>query len=207
LAILPKTPLPANLVSPTVWLQGVGFSFFKEDTYMDTMPAGYIAPSNNLFQFLDTNGDESGTTNAIGDYSTPDDFFIKPAAGELFEVSRLIVNIASDSVLAAGKYGSLDALTTGLNVYVDDGNGEILLTKLPIKTHEDWAALCHDSVALNYGNVAGKAISVRWSFFKSGSGLWLSGNNDNKLIVRLSDDMTGLTRHTFYANGIKHNIS
>jgi hypothetical protein len=173
-----------------------------------TMPAGYVDPEDNLFQYLDKNGDESGDIEAIGNYSsTADDFFIQPPNGKVYQIHRLIVSIQSSSVIAALKYGSLAALANGIKIYTTKGPDAVekLINKAPIKTHDDWGGICHDSIALNYGSVAGKSVSVRWSFFKSGTSIWLNGDLNHKLILRLNDNFTGLSAHRFYAQGIIHN--
>lgn len=165
------------------------------------LPQGYVSPSNVLFKFLDTNGDQSGTINAIGNYSsTPTDFFIKPPANKIYRLSRMIILIVSPAVIASGQYGSIDALTNGIKVLFTNSE-TIELNKIPIKTHEDWGGICHDSQALNYGNVAGKAVSVRWSFFNSGEDFWLNGKSDCKFIIRLNDNFSSLVTHRFYIQG------
>jgi len=167
------------------------------------VPSGYVSPAKNLYQFLDTDGDESGTINAVGDYSSEaEDFFIQPPSGYIYEISRLIVNIQSDSVIASGKYGSVAALTNGVKAIVSLDGVETQINKEAIKSHDDWAGICHDSVALNYGASAGKSVSVRWSFFKSGANIWL--RDTDKFIMRLNDDLQGLSKHRFFVNGIKH---
>ena len=173
------------------------------------MPNRYIDPVNNLYELLSTAGDGTGTVNAIGDYSTPDDFYIQPPVGKLYEINRMIVHIQSASNLKQLGYGSLSALTVGISVIVGHGSTGVLekmLNSHAIKSNDNWAGQCFDTEAMDYGTGVPKAIAVRWTFSKSGSPIWLNGNNANKLIARLSDDMTGLTEHHFHVQGIIHNI-
>ena len=173
------------------------------------IPKDYISPEFNLYQFLDTNGDESGTTDALGDHSgAADDYFIAPPSDKVYELSRLIIFIQSTGVIATNKYGDQTALTNGIKVIIESGGVETLLNKVAVKTHDDWAGICFNSEALNYGNVAGKSVAIRWSFFKAERNIYLNGANSDKFIFRLNDDFSvSLVHHRFYMQGVKHTIS
>ncbi len=172
-----------------------------------SIPAAYISPENNLFQFLDTVGDESGTIDALGDYSSDTDIFIQPPANKVYELHRLMVFIQSTGVIASGKYGD-QTLSVGIKAIVKYGANqtEKLLNKVLVLSHDDWAGICHDSKALDYGNIAGKSVAVRWSFFKSGDSIWLNGNTEDKFIIRLKDDFSDLIHHRFHMQGKVHNV-
>ena len=166
--------------------------------------AGYRSPALRLEQFLDTVGDESGDISAKGNYATATDIFIQPPSSQAYEIARLHVFIQSAGVIASGKYGDIAALTNGIKVIIEHDGNEILLNKAAVKTHDDWAGLCHDSVALNYGATAGKAIAIRWSFWKSDANIWLNGSTLDKLIMRLEDNLSTLVFHRFFVEGRKH---
>jgi hypothetical protein len=172
------------------------------------IPRDYLSPENNLYQFLDTNGDESGTTDALGDHSgAADDYYIQPPSTEVYELARLIIFIQSTTVLASGKYGDQAALTNGIKVIIENNGTEILLNKVAVKTHDDWAGICFNSENLNYGNVAGKSVAIRWSFFKAERNIYLNGANSDKFILRLNDDFSNLVHHRFFMQGVKHSIA
>lgn len=166
-----------------------------------------------LVQFLSTNGDGTGTTNAIGDYSTPDDFYIEPPAAQDYVVTCLIVHIADDEILA-GEYGGLEALTNGVRLkaklcgttyYLDGG--------VPIKFNAQWGSLCFDVEQKSWAPTpTQESLVVRLApgaYYIDGDappnypGLLLRGYRDDQLIVTLSDDLSGLDIHRFLANGTK----
>ena len=97
---------------------------------------------SNIFRFLDTNGDGTGITNAIGNYNvTPTEFFIKPLVGEVYEIDRLIIQIADNGSIDAGSYGNGISLTNGITLKKIDDLGNILIdltNNAPILTNGAW---------------------------------------------------------------------
>ena len=86
---------------------------------------GNVAPDKMIFRACDTVGDGSGTTNAVGDYSSAaDDFKITAQAGERLKIERMLVSYEDTSGMQAQEYGNLgSALTNGIEVLVTDGAG------------------------------------------------------------------------------------
>ena len=167
-----------------------------------SIPSNFTAFANQIYRFLDVTGDGTGSTDgAVKADVTPVDLKIVPPSTEVFLLNRMIVNIQCGSVLATQKYGDQAALTNGVKIFHKSDGVESEMPFGGIKSHDDWAGVCHDAVALNYGNVAGKSISIRWSFFKSGNGIWLDGGKAEEFIVRLSDDLSGLTSQRFQIQG------
>lgn len=163
----------------------------------------YKSPSNGLFRFLDTNGNGTGTKNAIGIYGSPvEEFYIQPQGGESLIINRMIVLIGDATAPAAGGYGGMSALTDGISVQVREGANLVLdLTDgLPIKTNLAWGHHCYDVEPSSYGSGI-NFVRVRWTFGASGKPLCLRGTQ--RLCVRLSDDFSGLTEHYFMVQGFK----
>jgi hypothetical protein len=162
----------------------------------------YVAFSNQIFRRLDATGDGSGSKDAAVDGSSVvKEFLIAAPAGQIYELNRMLINIQASGVLASQKYGDLAALTNGIKIYVESNGVRSEFDTGAVKTHDDWAGICHDSMALNYGNVAGKTISVRWTFSKSGHGISLDGDKAEKFIVQINDDLSSLTKHQFMVQG------
>jgi hypothetical protein len=161
-----------------------------------------------LYRFLDTVGDGSGTKNAVGDYSagtgTPTSFKIVPPSGELYTLSRVIVQIRDSGLISAEGYGGLAALTNGVELRVRDGAGTVLdlVNGLPVKSNAGWGSFCYD-VALTEFGAGDNFVQVRWTFSKSGKALELNGDEGEYLEAYLSDDLTGLVGHTFQVQGFK----
>ena len=160
---------------------------------------------------LDTVGDGSGTKNAIGDYTTPEEFLISPDAGELFTINRLIVSVGDSSGMLADEYGNLgSALSNGIKVEVHDGSGLIYsLTDpdLPIKTNAQWGIISYDVDLKSWGvTPSDDLLLVRWTFARFGQPVLLRSWNSEKLVVTLSDNMTGLLTHYFVAQGFESDV-
>lgn len=165
-----------------------------------------------LLQYLSTNGDGTGTTNAIGNYTTPDVFYIEPPAAQDYLVKRIIVQV-SDASIKAGDYGALTALTNGVRVQaVLDSTTINLDGGVAIKTNANWGSICYDVDQKSWAATpTEQSLLVRFSFFKfvhdaaapanMNGGILLQGHRDDQLKVTLSDNLTGLSIHRFMVQG------
>ncbi len=152
-------------------------------------------------RFLDTNGDGTGTKNAIGDQAGID-FFITPDIGTYLDVARLIVQITDVGNMKPANYGNLAELTNGIQLLkiAADGIETDYTDGFVIKTNGQWARYCFDAILSISGGVEQNYVDVRWTFTKGGAELMLLAGD--KFIVRLDDNFTGLIGHTFVAQGI-----
>ena len=82
-----------------------------------------MSVENNLYRYLDTVGDGTGTKIATGNYSVmADDFKISPGATERFEIHRMVVFIEEDARMSLEEYGGMGvALTNGIPVKTNGG--------------------------------------------------------------------------------------
>ena len=161
-----------------------------------------------LSRYLDTNGDGTGTKDAIGNYSgAVEEFYIQPGATEVFHILRMIVSIEDTTGMQPEEYGNLgNALSNGVSVgYEVDGVEAVDLTDgLPIKTNAQWGSLCYDVDVKNWGNTpTDELVVVRWTFARSGTNIRLSGFNatPDRLVVSLNDSLIGLVAHRFLVQG------
>lgn len=160
-----------------------------------------------LTRFLDTNGDGTGTKNAIGDYSGGEIFYIQPSSTQIFRVARLVVHYEDVAGMVGEEYGNLgSALTNGIIVRVQDDSGTIidLIDNEPIQTNADWGRFCYDVVVNNFsasGASANDHALVRWSFFKSESIIRIDGSANERFEIVLSDNFTGLIEQFFLVQG------
>lgn len=159
---------------------------------------------------LDTVGDGSGTKECIGDYSAAGlgqtDFIIKPAAGEIFNIQRMMVSYSDAGNFSASGYGAGSALTNGIKVFVANDSGiKYWLTDEdhPIKTNAEWTVVCYDYSYLSFG-VGDNWGGARWTFAKAGKRLTLTGDSGDKLVVRLEDDHSVLTQSHFLVQGFRY---
>ena len=157
-----------------------------------------------LARLLDTNGDGTGTKSAVGDYSTPEDFYIQPEAGEYFRIQRLIISIEDGTGIKAELYGGLAALANGITLkHIDDSGTLVDFTDgVPVKTNAHWGRFAFDVDVKDWGiTPTNELLVARFSFSKFGQALRLDGSKGGKLVVTLSDNMTGIIAHYFMAEG------
>lgn len=161
--------------------------------------------SRLLYRFLDTNGDGTGETNAIGDYSSTAQIFkcVAQDDAEYTEVHRLIVSVEDSGAFDAGAYGNNIALTNGISVFHinSDGYRNEFTNSKPILKNADWAHYCYDVNLVGFGT-GNDTLAVRWTFTKAGKPLIL--NKGEVFGVQLNDDFTGLEQHLFHIQGYIH---
>lgn len=157
----------------------------------------------NLYKFLDTNGDGSGTTNANGNYAAAaTDFYIKPGPGDRFIINRLIVHIEDTNGMDVGAYGNAITLTNGIVIQMFKGSNVVtdLTSGDAIITNGDWGKFCYD-ISLQSWGTGNDFVQVRWTFSKSGRPIDLKGWEDEKLVITLNDSFVGLLGHYFQVQG------
>lgn len=165
-------------------------------------------------RFFDTVGNGTGTTNAatLNGSVTPVNLLIKPAAGEILEVRRLIISmtIAANNP-GSGYAGSGTNLTNGfgLEVYTGVGGGSVIWNVAAgnsITGNHDWKSLMHDEIPGTYGTTQ-SSLSWRYSFFKDGESVMLDGDNGDEFRIIINDDLTAaglnLSEHYFRAGMCK----
>ncbi|MCU7840858.1 MAG: hypothetical protein KZQ94_15950 [Candidatus Thiodiazotropha sp. (ex Troendleina suluensis)] len=160
-------------------------------------------PERLIYRYLDTNGDGTGTKNAVGNYTTETEFFIAPGLAYQYGLHRMIVSIQDASGSSAAEYGNIgSALTNGIKISVIDSSDNELLDLtdgLPIKTNAEWAAACYDDTLNTWGQ-GNELFAIRWTFTKD-SGDPLLIKPGNRFSVVLNDDLTGLVSHKFFVRG------
>jgi hypothetical protein len=158
-----------------------------------------------LCQFLSTGGDGTGTIDAIGDYSSgTTQFYIEPAAGQNFEIGLLIIEVEDGQGMAATDYGNIAALTNGIKLQKRTGASTIdyeLTAGESVKTNADWAGFAYDADVKSWSS-GDEVLVVRWTFTATGGHVELDGDLNERLVMLLADDMTGLVHHRFLAQGL-----
>lgn len=159
-----------------------------------------------ISRYLDTNGDGTGTKQAVGDYSgAAEQFKIVPAAGQVMVINRMLVYVEDGSGIDSSKYGNTEALTNGITLAKENGSGVVddLTDGLTIKTLAQWIRVCYDGDPKVFGT-GNESFTVRWTFAKA-SALRLDGDLGEFFSVTVNDDFSGtgasLADHTFMAQG------
>ncbi len=162
-----------------------------------------------LSRYLDTDGDGTGTKNAVGGTytATPEEFYIQAQGGDRLSIARMIISIEDGSGVKPELYGAGAALTVGITVKVLSSTGAVIMDLtdgVPIKTNALWGSLCYDVDSKSWGNTpTDELVVVRWTFSKSGRPIILE--DGQKLVVLLSDDMDHLINHYFLVQGFYEN--
>jgi hypothetical protein len=159
-----------------------------------------------LYRYLDTVGDGSGVKEHAVDYSgaSATKLLIKPPAGEVYVVERMLVAIVAAGQVLASKYGDQNALSNGLLVVVERDEDLLadLTDEVPIKTNSDWGRLCFDVLSSGVGP-GDTYVLIRWTFGRAGKPIFLDGDRDDALVVLAHDTFAPLTSHTFMVQGHK----
>jgi len=157
-------------------------------------------PGIYFSRFLDTNGDGTGTKNAIGNQAATN-FFISPDQGTYLSIARLLVQITDVGVMLPANYGNLAALGNGIKLVKVSSDGTVTdyTDGFVIKTNVQWARYCFDAILSLSGGAAENYVNIRWTFSRGGKPVILLTND--RLEVQLNDDFTGLISHTFLAQG------
>ena len=157
--------------------------------------------SQQVFEYLDTVGNGTGSTDGAVDGSGTD-VVLKYTAVEETQIARMIVHIRDNAAFRASYYGAISGgLTNGILVQVTDASGTIdLCAGVPIKANAGWSRVCYDVSYLDFG-AGDNFLGVRWTFAKSGRPLVLEPTD--VFSVTIQDDCSTLVEHTFFIQGHK----
>ena len=164
---------------------------------MQPLKPGLEAPS--IMQLLSINGDGTGTTNAVGNYTTPTPFYIQPAAGIKLKIGKLLILITDASAMDGITYGGIPAISNGV-IIQNTTNGVVtnLNGGTSIKNNSGYAGLTPN---LNIKTFVSNNDFLTAEILFDTTAISLNGNNNDKLEVILNDDFAALLNHTFLAIG------
>ena len=167
------------------------------------MPAFDRSDFTPFRRYLDTNGDGTGTKSAIGDYSgAPEEFFIQPPTDDVFALSMLLPSIGDAGKFGSSDYGAMSMLTNGILVQKTDSVGNVLedLTdQVPIRCNGHWLANAGHATRDEDPAAADNWATVSWSL---GGRLPLVLRHEERFVVKLNDNFSGLTAHWFKIEGV-----
>lgn len=149
--------------------------------------------------------DSLGNDNVNGDYSGAglEKFYIAPGPGEIYRIARMLV-IVEDTAIVANYYGNIiGGLTNGIKLRVEDSLGTVLNDLMDggaVNSSAEWAEYCFDAEVKAWGP-GNEFLTVRWTFTRAGVYIRLSGDNDERLVITVNDDLTGLVDHEFIVQG------
>lgn len=153
---------------------------------------------------LDTIGNGSGDINAIGDYSSiPQTFSMQPPVGKVFVVTEFVIHVTDNSVFSSQNYGGLSKLTNGIIITVEDDKVGVIIqvtNNSIIKTNDDINRLAANFQIIPYG-ASDQSIVACFSSDSFGVPVSLDGSQNQRIVVLLNDDFSGLISHYFIAHG------
>ena len=156
-----------------------------------------------IIQLLSTNGDGTGTSNAVGDYSAaPTNFYIQPPVGHIYVISELIFHCSDHGTYTIDGYGASTALTNGIAGIVYQGATAIfnLFGGRLIQTNDDYLHVSANYQLVTFAsNYQSQIVSYNANSF--GTVLRLNGSLNQKLQLELHDDFTFLDDQYFLAHG------
>jgi hypothetical protein len=168
-----------------------------------------VKPENAVYQMLSVNGDGSGAINQnVNGSVAPVLFYIQPPADEKFRLQRMTVHAIDGNWNDALQYGAIGALPNGIRIYVRDDSGIIkeYTKEFTIKRTHDWSLLAGvDSV--NIGGSLADPFMVRWTFNRGATDIVLNGANNERFVVEIQDDLTGLNDQLSMVQGARKKIS
>lgn len=161
-----------------------------------------MATPGNIFKYLrDTDGAGSADANVDGSVTPVDFVFLAGSRCVLEVLERLIVGGSGAGSMASSSYVTLTTLTNGIEIEHRNARGDVLdlLDGEPITSNSVWAQVCYDATEVSFSGGGNKALSVRWTWGRSGKPLPLGAGD--RVIARVSDDLSALTRHRFQVQG------
>ena len=164
-----------------------------------------------LSQLLSSNGDGTGSTEMIGNYTEDTRFYVAPPAGQKFYISRLLVFIEDVGAFDSGAYGKDVVLTRGIHLHLHQNGDTTLLTPEHVFTNSHWGQYCYDISLHSFGGGQVNGVMLaRWSFFKAiplgidsiDADMFMLHEGD-RLSVHLYDDFSDLVGHRMLVQGTR----
>lgn len=141
---------------------------------------------------------QDGTSNRNADVdgsSTSVEMVFGPGLTESWVIDQMLVFIYSSANVSETAYGALATLTNGIDadLYNADGLLVSLTGTAPVKSNNDLLTFGFD-VRQNLFDVNPRSVSAIFNF-GDGAGILLDGSKEERMIVRINDDLTGLISH------------
>lgn len=167
------------------------------------MPAFDQSDFTPFRRYLDTNGDGTGIKSAVGDYLlTPTEFFIQPRMDDVMALSMLLPSIGDSGKFGSSNYGAMMMLPNGILIQKTDSVGAVLedLTdQVPVRSNGHWLANAGHAIWDQDPAAADNWMTVSWSL---GSRLSLVLRHQERFVLKLNDNFSGLTSHMFKVEGV-----
>lgn len=164
-----------------------------------------VSPVNTIYQALDTVGDGSGLiAQNVNGSITPVKFLIKPPSTHKYILKRMNVHAIDANFNNALNYGTISTLANGIRVYIENDIGIVkeYTSNFKIKHTHDWALLAGTD-SITEGSAGADPLTVRWTFARGCSDIVLDGSKNERLVVEIQDDLSGLDEQSSVVQGCR----
>lgn len=177
------------------------------------VPKNFIEIGNRLTRFYSKNVAEAtspilpqieANVNANDNYTAggidTTIFFIQPPPGFIYHITRTLLRIKANAVITSDDYGTSGPLAVGIQYQIKSNTitGDQIVP-IALKTIGDYASYSHEVKPLENPS---KSWTVDFNHMRGDSGIFLRGNNNDRIEVTMKDDLSSLITHTALAQGL-----
>lgn len=189
-----------------------GFLYTQEAPYP---PAGEKTKLTVYREFLTQNGNGSTTDMRVNGATTSELFYISAEPDYDIYITTVSFLIA-DAGASLSEFGGITALSNGCRFYYEDENGEINIGTNLISNFE-FVRLCQGNPAFGGGTSAFLANNVvgtseafipvfDFRLFGFKWGLKLSAGTNNRLVMEINDNVSGIDAFNAIAYGFRRTL-
>ena len=157
-------------------------------------------PTQAVYRYLTDDGLVADATNwdMAVDGTTPVPYYYTATAPTA--INRIIFHVVDDGTWTEEKFGSLAALTNGMDLVVERNGSTVLdlFGGVMVKNNASWARSNHDRRILTVGS-GDTMLTCRYTFGKSGQPILLRDNDSIKMTV--SDNLSTLVEMSAMIQG------
>ena len=138
---------------------------------------------------------------------TPQRFKMGPAAGEIYQLTRMMLAIRDTGTFDSGGWGNNGGspLTNGVELGMFIGGVEYNMSVVPWRSHIDIAATAFDFEHRNFG-AGDEFVVARLTFTKAGQAIRLVGDDGDYVWADINDDLTGLVEQRIMIQGYMEDV-
>lgn len=158
-------------------------------------------------RFMDSVGDGTGSVAMnINASATPVFFFTRPSPGCVLFVHRVMPSILDNGIPGTDTFGSMSALTNGVNFGIYDFNTSTFLNRTiqkPIRKNSDFAMYSYDMNFITQGS--NHSVLNEYSYVKDGHPLVI--RDYQAYAVQIQDDLTGVLDLSVRVGCVQYHLS